>query len=382
MRILLLVLISLTWSTLLRAQSEPSVLHRFVSEPARSAPIEVSSEKAKDTTIDSQVRIELRSEIDRGIKLFASFNLEEAATAFDRATLINPTSFFAFYNLGVTYLEMQKYERAVPALMKALALSPNSAMAWHHLGYAYDRLNQVGKAVDCYRNALNRDATIVAAHNNLGFDYLMLKRYTDAETSFRRALALNSNHQGSIEGMCLISSIAENTEDSVGFCERASAANANKWVLKYLLGLAYCDAGRFDDAIRLFTEVLKVEPKHARVYVAMGHAHRKKKQLSKAIDFFDRAISLSPDLAEAHAGLGSGLFETQKYRQAKEKFYRALALYPEDPVSHYNLALTCLALKQRDCALEQYSILKDLNPEFAKQLFNQIYSNRILNVAR
>ncbi|MCK5512060.1 MAG: tetratricopeptide repeat protein [Thermodesulfovibrionia bacterium] len=41
--------------------------------------------------------------------------------------------------------------------------------------------------------------------------------------------------------------------------------------------------------------------------------------------------------------------------------------------AHHNLGIAYLVLNNRDLALKEYEILKDLDPEIAEKLLNQLY---------
>ena len=45
----------------------------------------------------------------------------------------------------------------------------------------------------------------------------------------------------------------------------------------------------------------------------------------------------------------------------------------DDAEAHYNLGAIYLDVGDRSSALEQYKILKNLDPELANKLFNEIY---------
>lgn len=76
--------------------------------------------------------------------------------------------------------------------------------------------------------------------------------------------------------------------------------------------------------------------------------------------------------------MGYIYYQMKKLKEAKQLFEKALTLEPDSAPSRYNLAMTCLALKQRDCAREQYSILKTREPVLSTQLLYQIYSGKVL----
>lgn len=65
--------------------------------------------------------------------------------------------------------------------------------------------------------------------------------------------------------------------------------------------------------------------------------------------------------------------ESGMYKEAIEDFKQAIGIKPDDADAHFFLCGAYLVLNDRVPALEQYKILKDLDPEKANELFNLIY---------
>ena len=61
------------------------------------------------------------------------------------------------------------------------------------------------------------------------------------------------------------------------------------------------------------------------------------------------------------------------YKEAVESYKRAIRIKPDYAEAHFNLGFTYFFLNDRGSALEEYKILKGLEPEKANKLFNLIY---------
>jgi len=61
------------------------------------------------------------------------------------------------------------------------------------------------------------------------------------------------------------------------------------------------------------------------------------------------------------------------YREAVEAYKQAIRIKPDDADAHLSVGLSYLLLNDKGSALEEYKILKDLDPEKADLLFNLIY---------
>ena len=58
--------------------------------------------------------------------------------------------------------------------------------------------------------------------------------------------------------------------------------------------------------------------------------------------------------------------DIKRYREAVRK-------NPDDAAAYFALGVVYVAIKDRDSALEQYKILKNLDSKLANELFNLIY---------
>ena len=85
-------------------------------------------------------------------------------------------------------------------------------------------------------------------------------------------------------------------------------------------------------------------------------------------------------MVEAHDSLGIAYYNVGRYREAAEAFRKAISLKPEYAAAHFGLGATCVALGDRGAALKQYKILKSLDTDLARNLFNGIYEGMLLVV--
>ena len=67
--------------------------------------------------------------------------------------------------------------------------------------------------------------------------------------------------------------------------------------------------GRFDEAIVVCRQAVRLKPDLAEAHSNLGNALKGKRQLDEAIVSYRQAIRLKPDLAEAHNNLGNALVD-------------------------------------------------------------------------
>ena len=81
----------------------------------------------------------------------------------------------------------------------------------------------------------------------------------------------------------------------------------------------------------------------------------------------------NPDDAKAHKNLGGAYGYSGKYKEAIESFKQAIRIDHDYAGARFSLGFTYVNINDRDSALEQYEILKSLDTERAKELFDYIY---------
>ena len=84
-----------------------------------------------------------------------------------------------------------------------------------------------------------------------------------------------------------------------------------------------------------------------RLHFNLGDTYDEQASTKKTIESYKQAVRINPDYAEAHYYLGVAYIDLNDEEELNEKL--------------------------RDSALEQYEILKSLDPERANELFDKIY---------
>ena len=132
----------------------------------------------------------------------------------------------------------------------------------------------------------------------------------------------------------------------------------------------------------MLQECVRLDPKRAAFYTALAEGNYFMKRYKEAVAYAQKAIQVDPNSEAAYVGLGHLYFRMKKPKEAKKFFEKALTIDPESASARYNLAMTCLALNQRDCAREQYAILKHSEPKLSTQLFDHLYSHKVLSLVK
>jgi tetratricopeptide (TPR) repeat protein len=131
--------------------------------------------------------------VTRGRAMQAQGKHAEALPLFERATELEPRSFDAWFNLGLSHTEAGHHGPDLEAYGRALALDPNDTVAWNNKGNALYGLKRYEEALTAYDRALALDTTYAIAWYNKGNALRYRKRYEEALAAYDRALVLDPN---------------------------------------------------------------------------------------------------------------------------------------------------------------------------------------------
>ena len=114
----------------------------------------------------------------------------EAATAFRKATALDPNSAEALNNLGEALGELKQYQPALAAFQKAAALDQGYLKARYNVGVTYDRLGQMKYAEFIYRILIRDFPNFALAYDSLAVALSKSGRAREAIPFHEKAISL------------------------------------------------------------------------------------------------------------------------------------------------------------------------------------------------
>ena len=123
---------------------------------------------------------------------------------------------------------------------------------------------------------------------------------------------------------------------------------------------------RFNDAERLYREILKVDPRHANALHGLGILAAQAGRNDIAADLIGKAIAQNDQDPAFHGNLGGALRAQGKLDEAIASYRRALALKPDHADGHYALGNALQDHGRLDEAITSYQQALALAPGFAE----------------
>jgi len=107
--------------------------------------------------------------------------IPDAIFMYQRAIMVNPNFYKAYYNMGNIYLEEEKPHLAIDNYRKANKINNQFPYAYYNLGCAYLRIGELNKAKIVFLKAIELKNTEPNFHYNLAYTYKMLKKPKQAQ---------------------------------------------------------------------------------------------------------------------------------------------------------------------------------------------------------
>jgi Flp pilus assembly protein TadD len=124
------------------------------------------------------------------------------------------------------------------------------------------------------------------------------------------------------------------------------------------------NAGNYDTAINLLTELIKSEPRLVAPYVNLGMAYARKGDNKHAEEYLRKAVDIDLGHPVANNELGMLYRKLGRFDDARHAYTNALAKNPEYLPAIRNLGILCdIYLRDMECALQQYERYLEYVPD-------------------
>ena len=129
-------------------------------------------------------------------------------------------------------------------------------------------------------------------------------------------------------------------------------------------------AGRLHRAVKLYDEVIALEPTNGQALQLAGVASTKLGEHARAVTYLQRGIELNPTSSELFNSLGMALFPAGRHEEAIASFERALVLDPANAKAANNLGNANFKLQNLDSARLAFETALRIRPGYVEARSN------------
>ena len=230
---------------------------------------------------------------------------DEALEHYEAVVMLDPYVAEHFYELGVTYQVLDRLRDAANSYVAGLTIDQDDLNLNIGLGQVYLGLRDSDRALRFLERATRIDPESATAWSSVGVAHDLQGNYAFAEVSYRKALELGPDSPGVKQNLGANLLAQGRAEEAIGFLADAASERPTPLTQK-LLGDAYFEAGRRDDALAAYDAALAQDPGFLSALNGKGEA---------LIAAYEDGLRLEESLRE----------------QAVQAWRRSLDLRPEQP---------------------------------------------------
>jgi len=148
------------------------------------------------------------------------------------------------------------------------------------------------------------------------------------------------------------------------------ALSAQEW---FEQGYKYLETKNYDEAIRCFTEAIRINPNDEISYNNRGFAYDSKDDLEAAMKDYNRAIELNPEDYYPYGNRGVARLISHDVNGAIDDFNRWIHLAPDDHLAYANRADAYREQRMFEDALSDLNQAIRLKPDYAEYYYSRGY---------
>lgn len=217
-----------------------------------------------------------KSFLKQGLKKLSQSDYGAALKDFQQALRIEPSFIEAYICQSLVYYYQEDYQEAIASCNQVLRISPKNVDAYNNRGLSRCALGEYKDAIADFNQVLQIDPYHAKAFLNRGYSRMQLDDNWAAIEDFDQALRLDPT-TARVYLKQLADTLNHNPE---------SIDDANEQLIKGLLiqGNLHSEAGEYQEAIAVYTQVLNLDPTNT-------EAHNRRSTARAAVGQYEAALA-------------------------------------------------------------------------------------------
>jgi len=238
---------------------------------------------------------------------------------------------------GDTALRLDQSTTAIEAYSGAVALRPDSMLARLRRGEAYQRRGDFDAAVRDFRDAAAFDAAATRPREELGDVLYQLQRYRRAAEAYEAVLAIDDRLARVDYKLAIARYRSGDAQGAITALTRTSQGADATAEMQYLLGLAFRDIGRTDQAQRSFEKAVAASPGLIAAREELADLYAARAGRADALDQLQVLAGLDRNRVERQVVVALAQARAGHTEPAIVTLSTALERAPEDPRIYHAL---------------------------------------------
>jgi TolB-like protein/Tfp pilus assembly protein PilF len=195
-------------------------------------------------------------------------------------------------------LTVDGVEKGVEHFRQAIEKDPRYALAYTGLGDCFNYLANPAEAKEAFKQALELDQTLGAAHASLAFHkWIYDWDFADAESEFKQALELNPNYAEAHHWYAIYLANIGRHDEAAPLARRAVELDPLSLLMNMTPALASYLARDYDRAVEHLQRIIEMETNFPAAHSVLGNAYLQDGRYDEAMAEYQKVLELSKDVA-------------------------------------------------------------------------------------
>lgn len=229
-----------------------------------------------------------------------------------------------WFDIGYMYLHKEQAREAMEKFEQAKKINDKFAPLYMGLGAAYYKMNNVMAAMSNLNTAVKLDPKLAEAHYILGVIYDQQNSLNEAKREYETSIMLEKDnwmYKLSYASLCLRLSYFDN---AIRLFKEVLSSHPDEMTALRGLSTAYIATKREKEAAVLLKEIIDKDPGDTTAYFTLAEVYEKLKELNSAKEVYNELIALFPREAKAYWELAAIYKIIGDHKMAKLELLRAL----------------------------------------------------------
>ena len=306
--------------------------------------------------------------------------IADALQAFQKAVAQEPNNADLYYNIAQCQYRLGNTAGQASAAEEAVKRNTQFiGEANFLLGDAYKKQKKNREAIVAYNKSLEKKTDLLDTYLQLADSYRAEAMYPEAIEVCKKGLQAFPANGLLFTNVAWYYSLAGKKDEAVQAALAAVKLQGDQSLPYTNLCRAYNETGDYVKAIAACNSALKLSPDDGETLYYLGYAYNSQNKKNEAAKYFDRAVNglesftkNNPDYSDGFYLLGNAYLSDNQEEKAITAYTKCLQLSPKFARARANLGIIHVLRKNKAAALEQYTMLLEIDPELAAKLKAEI----------
>ncbi|XP_042670912.1 tetratricopeptide repeat protein 6 isoform X2 [Centrocercus urophasianus] len=295
---------------------------------------------------------------------------------FNHTLELCPSHFQAYMGRAAYYGSKGRYSKAIMNCNEAIKIHPNSVKAYFYRGILKYQNKTFKAAIEDLSKTIVLDNTCILAYYNRAICYHQIKNFRKALKDYGIFLLHEEHKEIVLKVFINRGLLYMELGDYANACEDLKEAvllSPGDSQIFQAIGTCHYRLNEFEDAVRSFNQVLRLEPISVEAYIGRGNSYMKtghEPNLEQAQKDFLKAIHLNPMCMKARICLGYNLQAIGKLQSAWNQLTIVIAIDSKCNAAYEGRASVSLQMG------EVFSALQDINAALKLTTTAPLLTNR------